>query len=191
MRRRCYLTIGLPIVLFIIVMAIGAEGILPVMSAGGQDDKNNGRPTVLENENTLKPGAIVSPEYPAKTSYYAFGSRKAETTLDKSFMNNLVKFTSGSTSAALSAAQSEGNQIFSPLSLYMAMTANGAGEETQSEMIKAMFMSNLDMEALNSQIYCLFQNLYFDNEVGSLKLANSLCLDHKITLSLMHKKHIL
>lgn len=62
----------------------------------------------------------------------------------------------------------------------LALTADGAQESTQKEIIKALAMADLDIAKMNEQTHRLFNNLYFDNEIGRLKFANSLWLSKQV-----------
>jgi len=74
------------------------------------------------------------------------------------------------------------NFVFSPTSLYIAlsMLAEGSVNETYEELIKFLNIDNLeDLRALNKSIY---ENNYYDNKNGKLKIANSLWTRHGLSV---------
>lgn len=78
------------------------------------------------------------------------------------------------------------NSNYSPLSVYYALStvASGAEGDTQSELLSLLGFSDKDKQA--TQCENLYKNIYFNNEIGSLKLANSIWLGksyHGQTLS--------
>ncbi len=175
---KSYLAIGVAAVFFAAMMLVSVKAYLPTPSAKTQAQDNSGKSAPGEE---MKLSAIADPEFPEKTTYYGADSFKKET-LDRSFINQLNDFSSRSASALLGTGHEGENQIFSPLSLYMAlaMTANGAEGATRSEILSALSMSDFDMDTINGQTSQLFRNLYFDNDAGHLKLANSLWLDKTV-----------
>lgn len=77
-------------------------------------------------------------------------------------------------------ADRSGNANYSPLSLYyaLAMAASGAGGETADEMLSVLGIS--DQTTLSVQCGNLYRQLYMDNQIGKLKIANSLWMDSDI-----------
>lgn len=61
----------------------------------------------------------------------------------------------------------------------MAMLADSAKGQTQSEILSALNMNNMNL--VSSQSGKLFRSLYYDNEFGKLKLANSIWLNKNIS----------
>lgn len=72
-----------------------------------------------------------------------------------------------------------GNAIYSPLSLYFALSLAGSGAQgtTQREILKLLDMS--DPAGLLEQNGKLYRLLYTNNEINQLKVANSLWLDEE------------
>lgn len=83
------------------------------------------------------------------------------------------------TSSALLSGES-GNRNYSPLSLYyaLAMAAAGAKGETQEELLELLGMENC--EELLQECGRYYRRCYKENEVGKLKLANSIWLDDEL-----------
>ncbi|HHZ12860.1 MAG TPA: serpin family protein [Clostridiales bacterium] len=74
--------------------------------------------------------------------------------------------------------ENRGDNInYSPLSLYyaLALAASGAEGDTQRELLSLLGVA--DGETLSIQSGNLYRLLYTDNEIGKLKIANSLWLD--------------
>lgn len=71
------------------------------------------------------------------------------------------------------------NVIYSPLSLYFALSLAGSGAQgiTQREILELLDMS--DPNKLLEQNGKLYRLLYTDNEINQLKIANSLWLDEE------------
>ena len=69
---------------------------------------------------------------------------------------------------------------YSPLSLYyaLALAATGAAGETQTQMLDLLGIS--DPAQLSDQCAKLYRLLSRDNEVGTLRLANSLWMDQRV-----------
>lgn len=121
--------------------------------------------------------ALSSPKYPQKTAFSDLTTRQQELS-DKSFIDNLQKFSYISASAVLSQS-AEGNGLYSPISLYLslAMSAAGATGETQKEILAALSMKDIGIQQMILQTAILFRNHYFDNEVGHFTIANSLWIN--------------
>lgn len=75
---------------------------------------------------------------------------------------------------------SEQNINYSPLSLYyaLALATTGAKSETQMELLNLLGMK--DSQVLSEQCGNLYRLLYKDNEIGKLKIANSIWLGKEI-----------
>ena len=74
----------------------------------------------------------------------------------------------------------DANGSYSPLSLYyaLALAATGAAGETQTQMLDLLGIS--DPAQLSDQCAKLYRLLSRDNEVGTLRLANSLWMDQRV-----------
>lgn len=97
----------------------------------------------------------------------------AETTL-----NGINRFSYETASRILGGEN--GNATYSPLSLYyaLAIAASGADGTTQQELLA--LLNAADADQLAGECGRLFRLLYTDNEVGRLKLANSLWMDNEV-----------
>lgn len=184
---KSYLTIAAAVAFLVMMVVVSVKFFMPISSGSNlaqndQDQANSSDTEVPTPDKVIDLNAIATPKYPVETSYYSSNDEKSKACLDKKFVSSLQDFSSRLSSAVLSTEEPGSNQIFSPISLYMAiaMTANGASGETRSEILNTMSMGSFDMETINQQTKQLFQNLYFDNEIGHLKLANSLWLDKKV-----------
>jgi len=127
--------------------------------------------------------AISAPVYPKEISFYDYeGKIDAREEISTVFLGNLKDFTFRASTAVLSNTDRTENQLFSPISLYMAMALTAASGEgnTRREIVEALSMSNMDMASIDEQTGRLFRELYFKNEIGNLLLANSLWIDQSI-----------
>ncbi len=72
------------------------------------------------------------------------------------------------------------NINFSPLSLYyaLAVATTGAEGETLQELLSLMGAS--DKKSLSEEMGKLYRNLFLDNEIGQLKIANSLWMNKNV-----------
>jgi serine protease inhibitor len=134
-------------------------------------------PTLLRAE------ATASPTYPAKTSFNDVNARRKQNPSDD-FMNSLKKFSASSASVVLSNDEGK-NMLYSPVSLYyaLALSSDGANGKTQSEILNALSMDGIGEQEMNKQSAILFNSIYLDNELGRLKLANSLWLSKDINFN--------
>ncbi len=97
--------------------------------------------------------------------------------VDNKFLSSVKEFSYKTASQVLS--ETGGNINYSPISLYfaLAMAASGAKGETADEMLALLGVA--DSNTLSLQCNNLYRLLYTDNEIGQLKLANSLWLNSK------------
>lgn len=76
----------------------------------------------------------------------------------------------------------EGNKNYSPLSLYyalaLALATTGAESDTEKELLNLLGMP--DSETLSEQSGNLYRQLYKDNKIGILRIANSIWLGNEI-----------
>ncbi|NLB42633.1 MAG: serpin family protein [Clostridiales bacterium] len=129
------------------------------------------------NPNTnLKP--IMDIVYPKAYAFEDSDSRREiydQNPVDDSLFKALNDF-SYKTSALILRDTGE-NINYSPLSLYFALSlaASGADGETKDELLTLLGVS--DIEVLSKQCGNLYRTLYRDNEIGKLKIANSIWMD--------------
>lgn len=132
--------------------------------------------------NNIKVYAISEPVYPTKIKFDDYDkkwSRRED--IDESFLKNLKDFSMKSSSLVLRETDKDKNGIYSPISLYMAlsMVAESANGDTQNEILEALNMDSIDM--VRSETGKLFRKFYFHNEIGKLSLGNSLWLDKDVS----------
>ena len=123
-------------------------------------------------------GALLDLSYPAAYAFDDYETRRTaweENPVDDSFLASLQDFSYETAADVLSKA--DGNQNFAPLSLYyaLALAASGAEGETAAEFQALLGVS--DTAYLHTQCGNLYRQLYTDNEIGKLLLANSLWID--------------
>lgn len=98
--------------------------------------------------------------------------------VEDSFISGVNLFSYKTASEILK--NSEGNVNYSPLSLYYALSlvASGADGQTADEIMNLLNAS--DKKTLSEQCSNLYRLLYKDNEIGKLKIANSLWMEKKV-----------
>ncbi|QQY79659.1 serpin (serine protease inhibitor) [Keratinibaculum paraultunense] len=125
--------------------------------------------------------AIAEPTYPTKIKFDDLDEKiNRREDIDESFLKNLKDFSIKSSSLVLRETDKDTNSLYSPISLYMALsmaseTANG---DTQKEILGALNMDNIEM--VRSETGKLFRRLYYHNEIGKLSLGNSLWLNKDV-----------
>ncbi|HHU56036.1 MAG TPA: serpin family protein [Acholeplasmataceae bacterium] len=135
---------------------------------------------------------ISTPKYPEATKYVDIaGSKYQGLKLDYNFFTSVNEFSYQTSSILIDGSE---NQIYSPISLYMAlsMVAEGCSEDALSEVLTVLNVENLEM--LRTENEKLFKKLYFNNDVGKLLLANSIWLNQdrqfvKDTLDILAEKY--
>ena len=171
------------IVVFALIWHNGRPASKDITNNDGNGSEQLNQASDLDKE-AAKLGAIAVPTYPEKTNYYDSLILKDQQSqsLDKNFLSAMQTFSWTSADKILTQNSSGANQLYSPISLYMALalTADGAQASTQKEIINALAMADLDITQMNEQTHQLFNNLYFDNEIGRLKFANSLWLSKQV-----------
>ncbi|WP_052339602.1 serpin family protein [Gorillibacterium massiliense] len=115
---------------------------------------------------------------------YAFDDVSSKSTViegnpvDETFLSALNGFSYKTAAQIFAGSSSNGN--YSPLSLYyaLALAATGAGGKTADEILALLDVS--DPSTLSMQSGNLYRQLYTDNQIGKLKIANSLWMDKDI-----------
>ncbi|MDO4566859.1 MAG: serpin family protein [Oscillospiraceae bacterium] len=125
--------------------------------------------------------AVMNAVYPEGIAYDdtdALIAIRQENEVDETFLAGLAEFAYESAAELLK--NNGENKNYSPLSLYyaLALAASGAGGQTAEELFSLLGLTDADY--LSEQCGRLFRRLYTDNEVGSLRIANSLWLDSEV-----------
>ena len=126
-------------------------------------------------------GALMAVNYPQA---YAFDDNDAwravfdANPVEKDFLAAINAF-SYETATAIFTDTGE-NINYSPLSLYyaLALAASGAEGETARELLDLLGVA--DASELSAQCGNYYRRLYRDNEIGKLKIANSLWIDEEL-----------
>ncbi|WP_042431160.1 serpin family protein [Faecalispora jeddahensis] len=126
-------------------------------------------------------GELLSVGFPKAYSYNDWDAKQAvlkNNPVEDTFLKAVNGFSYETGSKLL--ASSSGNSNYSPLSLYyaLAITASGARGETADEMLSLLNMP--DQAALSVQCGNLYRQLYTDNEIGKLKIANSVWMNQSV-----------
>lgn len=130
-----------------------------------------------------------NPVMPKAVSFDDLESRHAvreQNPVDKSFIDYMGEFSYDSASKILKGGKKNIN--YSPISLYMTLSLAGTGAngKTRDEIFSALYAKGKDNDYPQDNDYISLQNgnlfrlLYCDNEIGKLKLANSLWLQKDI-----------
>lgn len=128
-------------------------------------------PAAVTVPQEIKPAALKAVAYDDYDGRY---QTREENPLSEDFITALQDFSAKIASQTLS-GQSD-NMCVSPISLFMALSlvTQGANGETRAELLDAMCLSNELAKELPTQTGNLMRRLYTDNEMGVLKLANSI-----------------
>ncbi len=121
---------------------------------------------------------VILPQAYAYEDYQEINKVYDENPVQDEFFSSLKKF---SYDTAVEVFQSNQENIsYSPLSFYfaLAMATSGAEGETLEELLS--FMGMVDKASLLENSGNLFRRLYFDNEIGQLKIANSLWMNKEV-----------
>ena len=159
-------------------MTIFLAGVMLMCSSGCSNiaDIETDPGTVTVSEAEILPLAAVSlPQAAGFDDYDARRAVRDENAVDEGFIAALSAFAAKS-GAALPLEAGE-NLCYSPMSLYfaLAMAAQGAEGETESELLSLLGAG--DPDALAEQCAMLYRRMYTDNEVGKLLSANSVWVD--------------
>lgn len=134
---------------------------------------------MLVNLSACNDKAIKTPTYPKNTSFNDENGKiknREKNQLDEKFKQSLNQFSFTSTSKILGGSNK--NISYSPTSLYIALSMAGIGSKntTQNEIFSALGISGKDVDYVSNQNSKLLKLLYCDNEIGKLKIANSIWL---------------
>lgn len=126
-------------------------------------------------------GLIWDVRYPKAYAFEDFNARRdirEQNPVSDSFISAINDFTFKTGSLILN--ETGKNTNYSPLSLYyaLALAATGAENETEAELLTLLGVA--DSQELVEQSGNLYRFLYKDNEVGKLKIANSIWLADNI-----------
>jgi serpin B len=124
--------------------------------------------------------AAASPEYPKSIAFEDYDRKLSvmkDNKLEDRFSKALKDFSYSSASKILE--NQTKNITYSPISLYMALSivGTGAAGDTQKEILSVLGTGDKKADFLSEQNGRLFRLLYSDNEIGKLKIANSLWLN--------------
>lgn len=158
--------------LLIIRVSTLVASIALIIIAGQLLLKTNNK-AVNEMVNVIFPKAYAFDDYDARHSVIE------ENPVEEDFLLAVKEFSYTTSSKLLS--ESDSNINYSPLSLYypLALSATGAKEDTQTELCTLLGVN--DPDYLSKQCSNLYRILYTDNEIGKLKIANSLWMDQSNT----------
>ena len=161
------------------LIVVGLAAVLPRMIRNITDggSQNAGNQPGASNAYA----ALVPVSYPAGYGFDDFDSwreTRGGNPVDDEFFRTLDGFAFRSASQILT--NSEGNANYSPISLYyaLALAATGAEGTTADELFALLGVSST--EELSAQSANLYRRLFVNNEIGKLKIANSLWMANDV-----------
>lgn len=128
-----------------------------------------------------------SPQYPAAVAFDDYDAQAAireSNPVDEKFIDSINNFAAESSSKLLK--RRSDNYTYSPISAYMALSLATAGSNgsTQQELLKVLSSDNKKgISYLSVQNANLFRQMYLDNDIGKLKMANSLWLSNDLAFN--------
>lgn len=136
----------------------------------------------------LDPHLVAKAEYPKSVAFEDYQAKqliKEQNPVRVEYLTALQNFSIASVPHIFTSEQRLKNQMYSPISLYiaLAMTASGTKNQTQDEILSVLNMKELGIKELEKQTGNLYRLLYTDNKVGKLRLANSLWLSKNISFN--------
>ncbi|HBN82393.1 MAG TPA: serpin family protein [Clostridiales bacterium] len=131
--------------------------------------------------NNPNSGMLLEVMYPKAYAFEDSDTKRAireQNPVDENFINSIKEFSYKTGSAILS--DNGKNKNYSPLSLFYALglATSGAKGDTQAELLD--FLGVPDIETLTLQSRNLYRTLYRDNEIGKLKIANSIWMENEL-----------
>lgn len=129
-----------------------------------------------------RPETIAEPVYPKALSFDDYEgrfARREKYPVADEIWNSVSDFSTRSASLAL--GNREDNSLYSPVSLWFALAicAESAKGDTRNALMDALGLSG--DAAFTAK--ALYNRLYQDNEIGALKLANSLWINESFTVN--------
>lgn len=134
---------------------------------------------VFFRNGTQNSGLILDVIYPKAYAFEDYDARREvmeQNPVEDSFITALNDFSYKTGTLLLN---NNGRNInYSPLSLYyaMAVAASGADGDTETQLLALLGVS--DAQMLADQCGNFYRRIYTDNEIGKLKIANSIWLDN-------------
>ena len=118
---------------------------------------------------------VVYPKAYAFEDYDTWREVREQNPVDDSFIAAINDFSYKTGAIVL---KDEGKNVnYSPLSLYYALSIAAFGAKTETEAQLLALLGIDDVQVLSEQCGNLYRLLYRDNEIGKLKLANSIWMD--------------
>jgi serpin B len=124
---------------------------------------------------------ILEVVYPKAYAFDDYDNRRKlreENPVDDSTIGTVNDFAYKTSSFILTKA--EKNTNYSPLSLYYALALATSGAKNETEMELLNLLGSFDTQVLSKQCGNLYRLLYKDNEIGKIKIANSIWLDNEV-----------
>lgn len=169
------------ITFFLIIGLLTAlAGCSSVKTTGTENTTHSANATSTENTTANVPTAknVVSPQYPQGIPFADFAALSANRNsnpVSSASVNAVQAFSYNTAAPILNTVAVNG--CYSPLSLYfaLALAGTGANGPTRDELLALLGAS--DPDRLSQEMSKLFRQLYTDNKISQLRIANSLWLN--------------
>lgn len=156
-------------------LAAAAALVIGIGAFAGRGGGQNGTPDTAPLGRALM--EVIFPQACAFDDYDARRAARDDNPVEEEFLTAVNEFSYETAAEALTGTA---NGNYSPLSLYyaLALAASGAEGETAAELFDLLGVD--DAAQLSEQCGNLYRRLYTDNEIGQLKIANSLWMDQDV-----------
>ena len=124
----------------------------------------------------------------SKASFTDIFKQKKKFNIETNFMDAIKEFSTYSSIKVL--GECEGNTVFSPLSLYLALSilATGSEDTTSTELFDALSLSEVNHEELAIQAESLIDELYNNRMISKLIISNSLWMNQSLSFESAYTK---
>lgn len=134
--------------------------------------------SIFMHINNNSSGALLDVVFPKAYAFNAYDTQREVINANPVSDDFIIAVNAFSYKTASQILVEGGNINYSPLSLYyaLALAASGANGETADELLSVLGVA--DQTFLSQQCGNLYRRLYTDNEIGKLKIANSLWMSN-------------
>lgn len=128
---------------------------------------------------------VASAKYPESVAYDDYDilrEIKENNPVSPAYLKGMEDFSANTAVEILRTQDQTKNTLYSPISLYfaLALTASGAKNQTQEEILTLLHMKDSGIKQLERETGNLYRLLYRDNKVGKFHIANSLWMAHEV-----------
>jgi serine protease inhibitor len=166
------------------IIAIIISGVMIISLTGcGDGVRNNSDINEVYSKALAK--AVDDPKSIAFEDYDGKREVRNNNPVSDEYLEALNNFSNSATTKLLTKENTSTNTMCSPISLFMALalSASGANGQTQDEILSVLNMKDIGLKKMEEQTGNMYRLLYTDNEIGKLKLANSLWLQENVSFN--------